>query len=505
MRMRRTLVSVLALALAALIATAAPSGAQEPCCDVRADSAGARDTIAVSLEQAIDIAINRSQEVRLAQSQVRLAEAQVGTARAGAFPQVDARIGYTRTFASPFSGGGGFTLPDSLRFEPDTNASLAERVRYLERRAPTAALGGLGALFGDLPFGQENSYTAVLTGSQPLYSGGRVGAGLRIAREFLDAARLNLQEQTADIELQVRSAYYRARLAQELVGISQAALDQAQRFLRSERLRHEAGTGSELDVLRAEVSVANLQPQLIEATNASEVATLDLKRLIDVPLTRPVALTTTLDVPATIAAVDSALGAVEMLSRRAAIAAQERQVAIREGQVRLARSGYLPSVNLTVNYGKQIFPSEVFRLNEDWRSDVNAGIMVSIPIFHGGRTRSEVAQAQVAVEQERLRLAQLRESVQLSYQRALGERERSRASIAARQLTVRQAQRVHDLTVLRYEQGLASQLEVSEARLSLLQARTNLAQAVADFHVAHANLARAAGVPMSLSAPPARQ
>ena len=77
----------------------------------------------VSLEQAIEIAVNRSQEVRLAQSQVRRAEAQVGTARSEAFPQLDARVGYTRTFASPFSGGGGFTLPDSLRFEPDTTPS----------------------------------------------------------------------------------------------------------------------------------------------------------------------------------------------------------------------------------------------------------------------------------------------------------------------------------------------------------------------------------------------
>ena len=492
----RTL-SAVALALGTLTSNVPAIHAQDPCCDVRADSARARDdTLAMSLEQAIDIAINRSQEVRLAQSQVRLAEAQVAGARSAAMPQLDARLGYTRTFASPFSGGGGFTLPDSLRFEPDTTAPLADRVRYLERRTPTAGLGGLGSLFGDLPFGQANAYTAVLTGSQTLYEGGRVGAGLRMAREFLAAARLNVQEQTADIELQVRSSYYRARLAQELVGISQAALDQAQRFLRSEQLRREAGTGSELDVLRAQVSVANLQPHLIEATNASEVATLDLKRLIDVPLERAIALTTTLDVPATIAAVDS-LAAGEILSRRAAIAAQERQVALREAQVTLARSGYLPSVSLNVNAGRQIFPTDPFRFDQEWRNDVYASLTVSIPIFHGGRTRSEVAQAQVAVDQERLRLAQLRESVQVSYHSALGERERSRSSIAARELAAQQAQRVYDLTVLRYEQGMASQLEVNDARLALLLARTNLAQAVADFYIAHANLARAAGAPMS--------
>ena len=461
-----------------------------------AQAAATSDSLRISLEDAIGRAVGQSQEVRLARSQVRLAEAQVSTARSGIFPQLDGRIGYTRTFASPFSGGGGFVIPDSLRFEPDPTAPLADRVTYLEDHAETAGLGGLGSLFGDLPFGQENAYTAAITGSQTLFSGGRLNAGLRIAREYLSSAQLNLQEETAEIELQVRSAYYRARLAQELVAISRAALEQGERFLRSERLRREAGTGSELDVLRAEVSVANLQPQLIEAVNAAEVATLDLKRLIDVPLNQSVALSTSLNVPTNFAAVDSLVGVTEQLSRRAAVAAQERMVAIREAQMRIARSGYFPTLDLSFTFGKQLFPSTAFALNEQWRNDASATLSLSVPIFHGGRTRGEVAQAQVAVDQERLRLAQLRESVQLTYERARGERERSRSSIAARQLTVQQAQRVYDLTVLRYEQGLASQLEVSDARLSLLQARTNLAQAVSDFYIANATLARAIGARM---------
>ena len=242
--------------------------------------------------------------------------------------------------------------------------------------------------------------------------------------------------------------------------------------------------------------MANLQPQLIEAVNAAEVATLDLKRLIDVPLNQSVALSTSLDIPTNFAAVDSLVGVTEQLSRRAAVAAQERMVAIREAQMRIARSGYFPTLDLSFTFGKQLFPTGVFKLNEQWRNDASATLSLSVPIFHGGRTRGEVAQAQVAVDQERLRLAQLRENVQVSYERARGERERSRSSIAARQLTVQQAQRVYDLTVLRYEQGLASQLEVSDARLSLLQARTNLAQAVADFYIANATLARAIGARM---------
>jgi outer membrane protein TolC len=53
---------------------------------------------------------------------------------------------------------------------------------------------------------------------------------------------------------------------------------------------------------------------------------------------------------------------------------------------------------------------------------------------------------------------------------------------------------VYDLTVLRYDQGMASQLEVTDARLSLLQARANRAQAIAQYYIADASVQRARGV-----------
>ncbi|HSL70484.1 MAG TPA: TolC family protein, partial [Longimicrobiales bacterium] len=104
-----------------------------------------------------------------------------------------------------------------------------------------------------------------------------------------------------------------------------------------------------------------------------------------------------------------------------------------------------------------------------------------------------IDQARVEFRQAQLQLAQLRENVQLQYEQAAGERRRAASAIAARQQTVTQAQRVYDLTVLRYDRGLATQLEVSDARLALLQARTNLAQALTDFYIADATVRRALG------------
>jgi outer membrane protein TolC len=446
----------------------------------------------LTLEQSVARAMAEGQEIRLAALQLRGAREQTRLVKAEAMPQLNGTFGYTRTFASAFSGGGAFTLPDSLKFEPDPTAPLEERVRYLEDNAENAGLGGLGGLFGNLPFGQENAYVATLNGSQSIFSGGKLGAGLKIARELEETARLAVDEQKAEVELQVRTAYFRAHLAQQLVAISQEALDQATRFLATARLRLEAGEASELEVLRAEVSLANLRPQLIQAANAAELATLDLKRLINIPLSQPVKLVTPLDLPSVARATDAARE-LESLSNRAAVRAAERQVAIREQEVRVARADYFPSLRLNAAYGRQLFPSSTFAFSEPWRTDATAGLTLSVPVFNGNRTRANVALARLAVQQEQLRLEQLREGVQLEYERARGERERARASIDATQRTVQQAQRVYDLTVLRYEQGLASQLEVSDARLALLQARTNLAQALADYYTADATVIRTIG------------
>lgn len=454
----------------------------------------AQDTVTLTLGEAIARAIGQSEEVRLARAAVDLAAAQVTAARSAALPQLDATVAYTRTFESAFSGGG-VTIPDSLRFNPDPTASVEERLRYLEENSDRAALGALGGLFGNLPFGRPNAYTAALNGTQVLYSGGRVGAAMQIARDYREAARLTYVERVAEIELHVRRAYYAAALAGELEAIAQAALEQAETFLSQQRLRFDAGTASELDVLRADVSAENLRPQLIAARNAASLATLDLKRLIDLPLTQPVRLTTPLTPPSPSEMV-SREGEIAATTRRAAIASAERFVSIREQQVRIARGSFLPQVGLSGTYGRQLFPERPFSFGgETWNRDASATIGVQIPIFSGFRRQAELTEARIGVTQARLEVAQLREAVEMETEQARGERERALASIAARQRTVEQAQRVHDLTVLRYESGLATQLEVSDARLALLQARTNVAQAIADYHIADAGFSRAVGLP----------
>jgi outer membrane protein TolC len=450
----RILSRLLALALAA----APAAQAQRP---------AAADTIRISMEEALARAGTVGEEARLARAQVDIAATQVSSARSAAFPTIDGSFNYMRTYASPF-----------------------------QIKAPAAEPGDttpnpLAKLFANLPFGRANQYTANLTATQAIFSP-RLGSALRIANYYQSASRLSLREQLAETEYQVRASYVRAQLAAELEASAHEAVAQADRFLGQERLRLKSGLGSELDVLRAEVSLENLKPQLVEAQNAAAIATLDLKRLINVPMTAPLVLTSRLLAP-TVPAMEG-LDPATVASDRAAVQAEQQAVRIANELVKQAIAAYIPSLDFRMSLGRIMYPQEVFALNgRDWLTDWNASLTLKVPLFSGLKRNADLSQARIGLQQERYRLAQLREAVQLQYQQALGERARAATAITARQRTVDQAQRVHDLTVLRYDQGLATHLDVSDARLGLLMARANYAQAVAQYHIADAGLQRALG------------
>ncbi|MBA4072368.1 MAG: hypothetical protein C0497_11110 [Gemmatimonas sp.] len=450
--------SMLSRLLALSLAAAVLAQAQRP---------ATSDTMRISMDDALARAGTVGEEARLARSQVDIASAQVRAARSAALPALDGSFNYMRTYASPF------------------------RIKAPSDPSADSALAPIAKLFSNLPFGRVNQYTANLTATQAIFSP-RLGSALRIASQYQSAARHGLREQLAETEYQVRSAYVRALLAGEMESSTREAVAQATRFLDQERLRLKAGQSAELDVLRAEVSLENLRPQLVAAQNAAAIATLDLKRLVNVPLAAPLVLTTPLVAPASPAAAPGAGG--DIVAGRPAVQAEEQQVRIASEIVKQAIAAYIPSLDFRMSLGRIRYPREVFALNgREWLTDWNASVTLTVPLFNGMQRGADLSQAHVGLQQERYRLAQLREAVQMQYEQALGERTRAAADITARRRTAEQAQRVHDLTVLRYDQGLATHLDVSDSRLALLMARANFAQAVAEYHIADAGLRRALG------------
>lgn len=461
---------------------------------------GSPAPLELSVSDALTRALTESPDVRNAQAAVDYAAAESRSARASALPQLNAQLAYSRALRSVFQGVS-TAIPDSLKFNPDPNASLTNRVKYLEDNSGLAALGALTNLFSEMPFGRANTWTVGLSVTQPIFTGGRIRSAIAMAGDAADAARFSLNETRSDIALQVKTGYYDAELADRSAAIMEQSVELAQAHLREVKLRYGAGDASELDTLRAAVDLANLLPQLLTARNARDLTLLNLKRLIRLPADAPLRLTTQLT-PLTrggtpILAVqlppDAEVSA--LLERRGAVRAAQKAIDIGHAQVGVARSAFLPTVAFTGALNRQAYPSALrFPAGADWRDDWNIGFAVQWPLFQGLKRSADLDAAHAQLRQAEVQAEQLHDGVRIQYRQAAGEFERAKAQINAAARTAAQAKKVYDLTELRFGEGLATQLDVSSARLALQQARINEVQAYHDAYAALALAERELGI-----------
>jgi outer membrane protein len=467
----------ISLSALALSVAAVPARAQQP-----APAPG--DSVSLSLQDALNRALTVGDEVRIAERRADAAQAQLGVARAAELPRVTTSGAYTHVYES----------------------------------ARAQAVGSI--------FNQPNTYSANANLNVPLYQGGRAAAGVSGARSTRGATQAELADTRQTATLDVLGAYLNALLADRLVHIQEANLELAQQQLTQAQQLERAGRESRYDVLRARVARANLEPALIQARADREAAALELKRLTNLPPAAPVRLTSSLqtaEVQALAAtaqalAVDSAALDTLPAVRAAGLRAQAARSA-----VTVAKADYLPTLSVFLQSGYQAFPlsgipTSFGRLNTvdcppgsaadrvctqqngGWFSDRSAGLQVSWPVFDGFRTRSNVALARANADIAAAQARQARENAAVQAANARNALLAAQAIFAASGQNVAEAEEAYRLAALRFSRGLGTQLEVQDAQLALLTARTNEARATHGLYLATAELSRALGRPVPLPA-----
>ena len=514
-----------ALAVSAAI-TLSPLGApalvaQQPAAARPAPSAPGT-VRALSLDEAMRIAERESENIEIARAGVDRARGQLLQARSQYLPQLNGSLNYTRTLKSQFEvlqgsqQEPGPNVPPAppndttTYFQPCTRylaaagAPQAERLAGLEAFSRCSSSGGID--FTRVGFGAKNQYQLGLTGSVELFSGGRVQAQNRAARAGRRSADIELTAQRAQLRLDVAQAYYDAALADRLVAIADSSLAQTEEALRQTSLARQVGNQSEFDLLRARVTRDNQVPALLQARTTRELSYLRLKQLLNLPYTDSITLTDGIGdgTPAgLLTQATNAVTAAQMVmaltdsvvqrtdtsaEARATVRQLEENLTVEEAERRIAKSDYLPSLTLSTSYGRVAFPDAGI---PEWNSFVNnwtVTVGASMPLFTGGRVRGQNVVAEANVVEARARLQQTRELAALDARQSVAQLEQAAATLAASSGTAEQATRAYNIAEVRYREGLSTQLELSESRVLLQQARANRAQAERDFQVARLRL-----------------
>ncbi|MBI2513982.1 MAG: TolC family protein [Opitutae bacterium] len=398
------------------------------------------------------------------------------------------------------------TLDAALAYALEHNPALLrtrEQIREQEgvlvsaraARLPTLAASGSASRVDDRrlesPLAEDRSWSVDVTASQVLYAGGSLQAQERGQRAQLEAARLAFNAAVNDTLLSVRQQFSTVLLSRELIGVQEEALNVLENELAYARSRRDAGTGSDFDLLRAEVAVANARPGLIRARNAFKIAQEKLRTTLGAASTSASDLDVqgSLAVPARDIALADAVSAAR--AQRPELLQQERLVQAAEQGVVGARSGYLPTVSLAAGY-EWTRPSPVTTTAGNLHG-WSAGVQASWSLFDSKATAGKVTQARSRAQQARLALEERQLAVELEVRTAHASLAEASEVLRASEQVVAQARESLRLAQTRYQAGLSTQLDVLSAQSSLTQARSNLAQAQHDYAVALASLERATG------------
>jgi len=491
---------------------------------------------ALSLDEAMKIAERQSENLQIARAGVDRARGQVLQARSQYFPQLNGSLQYTRTLQSQFDVLRNSSLPEpgpdvppapprdtTTYFQPCTrylaagDATQAEQIAGLETFAHCSSGGGAGIDFTKVGFGSPNQYQIGVSGTVNLFTGGRVNAQNAAAAAGRRSADVEVTAQRAQLQLDVAQAYYDAALADRLVDIADSSLVQTEEALRQTTVARQVGNQSEFDLLRARVTRDNQIPPLLQAKTSRNLSYLRLKQLLNLPYTDSLTLTDGIvdveqaaNARVTAASNDRATLTAMVFAMSDSIVRQsdtttdarstvrqlDEALTAQQMQRRIAKSEYLPNVTLSSSYGRLAFPTAVV---PNWNQFVNnwtVTVGASMPLFTGGRIRGDNAVAQANVAEAKARLQQTRELASLDARQAIAELQQAVATLAASGGTADQATRAYNIAEVRFKEGLSTQLELTESRLLLQQARANRAQAARDFQVARLRLTLLKDLPL---------
>ena len=341
-------------------------------------------------------------------------------------------------------------------------------------------VGGTGA----------TSYSAGLSSSLELFTGGRRGADRARSHADLDAAQAIDVNQRYQVTLAAERAYYEALRGGDLMTVADARVQRAARGLKYAQDRVRAGTATKSDDLRASLELTTARQQALAARDTLQAAAYALGRLVgaDGPIgSRPPA---SLD-PRPLTLSDTE---IVQLAVRAAPAVQAAEASARASEAanRSARSLYAPDIRLLGGYNFANQTSVIGATRPGWQ----LGLGTSFPIFNGFQREDAVTRSEALAEVARVTALDATRLVRADASRLLSALRFAQQNIVLATDAVTAAREDLRVQTDRYRAGIATSLDRLTSELSVTQAELGLVAAHYNYQVTRATLEALVGRPL---------
>lgn len=435
-------------------------------------TAKAQDVIRLDLEKALEIALSENPTVKVADKEIEKKKYAQKGSYAALFPQINFTADYTRTLKKQVMYMDGFDMGS----DPSAGSG--------------AGMEGIDMSKG-IEVGRDNNWATGFNVSMPL-----VNATLwkSLSISALDVELSIEQARSSKISMvnQVKKSFYSVLLANDSYRVFKESYDNAMENYLDIKKKYEQGTVAEYDLIRADVTVKNSEPNMLQAENSLTLAKWQLKALLGMDLELNI------DCEGQLSDYESVLFS-DYIATDTTLAENSdlKQIDLQAQQLKktllMQKFEYLPTLSLTGMYQWNAMNNDFKFKNYNWTPYSIIGVSLSIPIFSGGSKYHTIKQTQVSIHQMDLQRDDTKRNLQLAIKQYMDNMKTCVKQFDAAQKGVEQANRGYTIAQKRYDTGAGTLLEMNDAELALTQAKLNLNQSIYNYMVAKSDMEKVLG------------
>ena len=360
---------------------------------------------------------------------------------------------------------------------PNVNISGSYQ-RTLQKQVMVMDMGGQPM---EIKVGRDNNISTSASASMPLVNA-PLWESLKLSGMDVELAVEQARSSKLGMVKQVKQAFYAVLLAQKSLDVVTQVYENAQKNYEKTEQRFNVGKASEVERLRAQVTMMNAEPNVSSAANAVLLATWQLKAVMGIDLGTEVEVVG--DLNDYINEMLAPYVSEDDLDNNSTLMQFDIQNRMLESTIRMQKKQYLPTLAASINYNYSAMGDDKL----SWFPSSTAALSLNVPVFDGFQKRYTIKQSQVAKSMLELQREDTKRNLRIGIRNYNDQMALCIKNYEAANATVAIAQKSYDISEKMYEVGKATLVELNDAQTALQQAQLTQAQAVYNFMVAKASL-----------------
>jgi outer membrane protein len=357
-------------------------------------------------------------------------------------------------------------------------ASYNNYIKQPVQLIPAEFFGGAPGEFSEIVFGTKQNATGELSASQLLFDGSYI-VGLQATKAFLELSKNQQRLSNLEVQEAVTNAYHMVLVAEKNVSILESSLEKIKRIWRETQAMFENGFVEESDVDQMAINYKNIENSYNNAKVQAEVARKMLNFQLGLGLESEIILTDKIDDLAQIQSDQGFFKATFDVGQNANYQLANTNLQLQTLQMKNKKATFLPQLAAFATHQENSFSNDFNFLSSDakWFPTTLVGVNLKVPIFSSGMRRQQVQQAKIEVLKAEQNLLQATQGAALEMLNARAEYNNALAVYQNETQSIKLAERIKDKTTIKYQEGISSSFELTQAENQYLNTQGQYIQA----------------------------